>query len=305
MLRPSLPLLVLTLPCLVVAGVSAQRVDPLVLSVRSDLVTLAVTVTDSRGAPITGLRQEQFTVYDEGEVRPIQFFSSEDLPASIGLVLDSSGSMAARRADLIAAVPVFASLRHPLDEYFAVHFNETVWPAFLPSGALFTEHAEQLQAPIAASPSRGLTALYDATSWALDQLDHASHDRRALVAISDGGDNASVHTARDVVEQARRGGVTVYGIALASPDDREARPSVLKMLARETGGRSFLAARPGDLQRSFARIADEITHGYTLAFVPADASDTGFRTVHVAVASADGHRLIARTRGGYYAAVSR
>jgi Ca-activated chloride channel family protein len=287
-----------------VATVSPQQqFEPPVLSVRTDLVTLSVTVVDARGALVSGLRQEHFTVYDDGEPQAIQLFSSEDLPATIGLAIDSSGSMRGRREEVTAAVTAFATLSHPLDEFFTVNFNEAVWPG-LPDKLPFTEDADELRAALATAPARGMTALYDAVRVALDHLRRGTHDRKALVVVSDGGDNASSETLDAVLEYARRTNVAIYTVTFADPDNRDAKPAVLKALARETGGHTFTPRHAAGVTRAFAQIAGEIRSGYTIGFAPAETSARGFRPIRV-VAEAGNHRqLIARTRAGYYAGPS-
>jgi Ca-activated chloride channel family protein len=299
---PSLTLY-LGLSSAVIAAVPQQPVEPPILSVRTDLVTLPVTVVDRHGALVTGLGPEHFTIYDNGERQAIQFFTSEDLPATIGLVLDSSGSMRGRREEVTAAGAAFAAISHPLDEFFTINFNEAVWPG-LPPGALFTEDRRQLGAALSAAPARGMTALYDAVDRALDYLRHGSRDRKALIVISDGGDNASAHTLEAVVAHARRANAVIYSVTLFDRDNRDARPQVLKTLARETGGHAFTPTRPDDVTRSFAQIAREIRSGYTLGYVPADTSGAGFRSLRVVVDADDDRQLIVRTRPGYYAGPS-
>jgi len=131
-----------------------QRVELPILSVRTDLVTLPVTVVDRQGALVTGLRREHFTVYDTGEQQTIQFFTSEDLPATIGLVIDSSGSMRGRREEVTAAAAAFAAISHPLGEFFTVNFNEAVWLG-LPPGVPLTEDTGLLRAALSAAPLCG------------------------------------------------------------------------------------------------------------------------------------------------------
>ena len=299
---PSLALY-LGLSSAVVSALPQQPVEPPILSIRTDLVTLPVTVVDRHGGLVTGLRPEQFTVYDNGERQAIQFFTSEDLPATIGLVLDSSGSMRGRRDEVTAAGAAFAAISHPLDEFFTINFNEAVWPG-LPPGALFTEDRRQLGAALSAAPARGMTALYDAVDRALEYLQRGSRDRRALIVISDGGDNASSQTLDAVLQHARRTNAVIYSVTLFDPDNREARPQVLKTLAREAGGRAFAPGRAEDVTKSFAQIALEIRSGYTIGFVPADTSGAGFRSLRVVVDTGDDRQLIVRTRAGYYAGPS-
>jgi Ca-activated chloride channel family protein len=278
-----------------------QQVEPpLVLSVRTDLVTLPVTVVDRHGKSIAGLRKEDFTVYDNGKQQPIQFFTNEDLPATVGLVIDSSGSMRGRRHEVTAAAAAFADMSHPLDEFFTVNFNEAVWLG-LPPRVDFTEDMDELRVVLAAAPARGMTALYDAVDRALDHLGLGTRDRKALIVVSDGGDNASSTTLDEVLEHARRTNAVIYAVSLADPDDPEVRPRVLKKLARETGGDAFRPTRSEDVMRSFVRIAAELRSGYTIGFIPPETTDGGFRPVRVVVDSGDHRQLTVRTRAGYYA----
>jgi VWFA-related protein len=271
---------------------------PPTLSVRSDLVTLAVTVADGRGQPVDGLHAEQFTVFDGGTPRPIEFFSGDAMAASIGLLLDASGSMRGLRPGIVAAAAAFAQTRLPDDEYFVLHFNEALWPG-LPEGMPFTSDAAVLVNAIGAYPARGTTALYDAVIFGLAHLDTGARDRKALIVVSDGGDNASVHTLQDAVAQARRAAVTIYGISLLDRDSADARPKVLKALAEDTGGRLFTIERPDQAIAAFVAIAREIRSAYAIGFVPLDAPP-GFHAIRVTVGAAGGH-LVARTRAGYYA----
>jgi Ca-activated chloride channel family protein len=278
-----------------------QRVEPPpVLSIKTDLVTLPVTVVDRRGRLVTGLRQEHFTVYDNAEPQTIQFFSDEDVPATIGLVIDASGSMRGRREAVTAAGSAFASLSHPLDEFFTVNFNESVWPG-LPASLAFAEDANQLRAALAAAPARGMTALYDAIDFALDHLQRGTRDRKALIVVSDGDDNASWHDLDGVVARARATNAVIYAVTLVEPDNHDAKPQVLKELARETGGRAFRPGRTDDVMPSFIRIAREIRSGYTIGFSPPETRDGGFHAVRVVADAGDGRQLIARTRAGYHA----
>jgi len=302
------PLLSLTLGLALWSAVGAssppQGDDHPILSVRTDLVTLPVTVVDRHGALVAALRREHFTVYDNGERQTIQFFTNEDLPATIGLVIDSSGSMRSHREEVTAAAAAFAAISHPLGEFFTVNFNEAVWLG-LPPALPFTEDTGQLHAAVSAAPARGMTALYDAVDRALDHLQHGSRDRKALIVVSDGGDNASSRTLEAVVELARRTNAVIYSVTVFDPDNRDARPQVLKTLARETGGRAFTLRGGEGVTGSFAQIAREIRSGYTIGFVPADTSGDGFRPLRVVADAGDDRQLIVRTRAGYYAGPSR
>jgi Ca-activated chloride channel family protein len=296
---PSLALC-LGLSSVVGSALPPQPAEPPILSVRTDLVTLPVTVVDRHGVLVTGLGPEHFTVYDNGERQTIQFFTNEDLPATIGLVLDSSGSMRGRREEVTAAGAAFVAISHPLGEFFTINFNEAVWPG-LPPDVLFTEDRRQLGAALSAAPARGMTALYDAVDRALEHLQRGSRDRKALIVISDGGDNASSQTLEAVLEHARRTNALIYSVTIFDPDNRDARPQVLKALARETGGQAFAPGRAEEITRSFAQIAREIRSGYTIGFVPDDSSGDGFRSIRVVADAGNDRQLVVRTRAGYYA----
>ncbi len=273
---------------------------PPVLSVETDLITLPVTVVDQHGGFVTGLRQEHFTVYDNGERQTIEFFTSEDLPATVGLVIDSSGSMRGRREDVTAAGTAFVAMSHPLDEFFTLNFNEAVWLG-LPPRVIFTEDMDELRDALAAAPAQGMTALYDAVDRALDQLQLGSRDRKALIVVSDGGDNASSHTLDAVLEHARRTNAVLYSVSPFDPDNHDARPQVLKRLARETGGDAFTPKHEDDVMSAFGQIAREIRSGYTIGFSPSSTADGGFRPIRVVADAGDHRQLTVRTRAGYYA----
>ena len=274
--------------------------QPPVLSIHTDLVTLPVTVVDRKGAFVTGLSQDHFTIYDNDESRPIQFFTNEDAPATIGLVIDSSGSMRGRREQIASAVTAFAAMSHPLDEFFTLNFNDRVWLG-LPPSETFTADRNLLLAAISALPTEGMSALYDGLDRALDQLALGTHDRKALIVLSDGGDNASAQTLEGVMEHARRSGAAIYAVTLFDQDNHDARPRVLRKLARETGGDAFTPRRTSDVMDSFTQIARELRSVYTIGFVPPDTAESGFRSIRVVADAGDGRQLIARTRAGYYA----
>ena len=287
------------------ASASSQvKVDqPPILSVTTDLVMLPVSVTDRHGRFVPGLDADNFMVYDNGLPQAIEFFMREEIPATIGLLIDSSTSMRARRNDVTAAGAAFAAMSHPLDEFFTVNFNESVWPG-LPAGTAFTSGGDQLRATLAAAPALGMTALYDAIDYGLVHLQRGTQDRKALVVVSDGGDNASAHAFDAVLEHARTSNVAIYSVALVDPNSRESSPDVLTRLAHETGGIAIKPDRSSDVINAFAQIAREIRSGYALGFSPARTGEGGFHSLHVTVKTADNRILTVRTREGYYARAS-
>lgn len=300
MRRQTLVALGLTLAAVSVIGAQEGSQAPVIISVETNLVTLPVTVVDRRGRFVPGLTRERFAVYDGGELQDIQFFTHEDTPATIGLVIDSSSSMRGRRDDVTAAATAFASLSHPLDQLFTVNFNEAVWPG-LPRHVPFAESVDQLRAALAGAPAQGMTAMYDAIDRALDHLGYGTRDRKVLIVVSDGGDNASARTLAAVLEDARRADAVIYSVILADPDDVDARPDVLRKLSKETGGAAFAPRRVSDVMEAFGRIAQEIRSGYTIGFSPSYPGGDGFRPLRVVATSNDGRPLIVRTRAGYYA----
>jgi Ca-activated chloride channel homolog len=290
----------LVLACGTLAVAAPQQPDRRpTISVETDLVLLPVTVVDNHGVFVPGLAQEHFTVYDNGTPQPVQFFTSEETPATIGLVIDSSSSMRTRRDGVTAAATAFASVSHPLDELFTVNFNEAVWLG-LPPAVVFANDINELHRALAAAPARGMTALYDAVIAALDHLQRGSRDRKALIVVSDGGDNASVQTLNTALERARRTNTVIYAVILLDPDDVEARPQIMKKLARETGGEAFVPKQATDMMEAFTRIAREIRSGYTIGFSPPASPDGSFRSIRVVVDAGDHRQLIVRTRPGYY-----
>jgi VWFA-related protein len=283
-----------------VSGAAQPPIDaPQVLSVETNLVVLPVTVVDRQGRAVTGLTRDDFAVYDNGELQAIQLFTSEDAPWTVGLVIDSSSSMRGQREAVTAAGAAFAEWSHPLDELFTLNFNEVVWLG-LPPTIPFAENAGQLRQVLSAAPVQGMTALYDALDAALRHLDFGTRDRRALIVVSDGGDNASTLTLDAVVEHARRSNAAIYAVILAEADNRDARPGVLKKLARENAGAAFSPRTPDDVVAAFRAIALEIRSGYTIGFSPPRARSGEFRTVRVAADAGDDRKLVARTRAGYY-----
>ncbi len=301
MRRMLLVLMLLTLST-VPAAQAPQRGqgEPPTISVETNLVMLPVTVLARHGEFVTDLTADRFVVYDNGEPQPIEFFSSEEMPATVGLVIDSSSSMRVRRPDVTAAATAFASSAHPLDEMFSVNFNEQVWTG-LPQGVPFADSVAQLHRALARAPAVGMTALYDAVDLALEHLQLGTRDRRALIVVSDGGDNASNRTLDEVLEHARRANVVIYAVLLADPSGHDAKPAVLRKLTKDTGGALVEPRRSEDVMSAFERIGQDIRSGYMLGYSPSAADNGGFRTIKVVATSRDGRPLTVRTRAGYYA----
>jgi Ca-activated chloride channel family protein len=294
------------LACVHAARTLAQDPPPRpVFSSRSDLVVLHVTVLDGRSGFVSGLPREAFRVYEDGRPQEIEFFSNEDSPVTVGLVIDSSGSMQRKREAVIAAGLAFAQSSHPQDEMFTVHFNERVWTG-LPGNQPFTSDLSELRAALERSAARGRTAFFDAVTFALRHLETGHRQKKVLVVISDGGDNASTTTFEELLDRAHRADAVIYAIGLSDWYDREADPDVLRDLAKATGGEAFFVRnteRAKDRATEIlSRIARDIRSGYTIGYTPereVEADADGFRTVKVEVSAPDRRKLTVRARAGY------
>jgi Ca-activated chloride channel family protein len=273
---------------------------PVFSSGSSELVVLPVTVTDRQGRLVSDLPKERFVVLDESRQQEVVLFSNEDVPVSIAIVIDDSGSMRAKLGEVVAATLSFARWSHPQDEIFAIEFNDTVRDA-LGGRRLEAGHTRELEAALRTLIPQGQTALYDALAMALDRLDQAMHARKVLVLLSDGGDNVSKATLDEVLAHARRSNVAIYAIGIYDAGAPDTNPGVLKALAAATGGERFFPRSAGPLLKACLEIAREIRSGYTLGFIP-PARDGRYHAVRVQVDRTDGRRLVVRTRPGYFAA---
>lgn len=280
----------------------SQDAPPKVFSARSEVVVVHVTVTDGKSRPIPGLPREAFTVYEDGRPEAVTFFHNEDNPVTVGLVLDCSGSMQRKREAVIAAGLAFARSSHPKDEMFTVNFNERVWDG-LPPTVPFTTDVGQLQAALERSTARGRTAMFDALVAALKHLNDGHEQKKVLILVSDGGDNASSAKFEDALDLAFRMDAMIYTISVPDQYDSDAKPDVLKKLSRATGGESFFPRKLEQVTSVLERIAHDIRTGYTLGYSPS-ATASGYRPIRVEVRAPDGRKLRVRARSGYIAAGS-
>src|SRR6202158_1299205 len=188
------------LPCVAMSqGVQqTNQAGPYAIRKNVDLVVLRARVRDHKGAPVSGLAQEDFRVYEDKVPQQIESFSHEDVPVTVGLVIDNSGSMRSKRSDVINAALAFARFSNPEDQVFVVNFNEHVSMG-LPGNVPCTGNQEQLEKALSRNKADGLTALYDAVAVALEQLKKGKWDKKVLILISDGGDNASRHKLDEVL----------------------------------------------------------------------------------------------------------
>ena len=270
----------------------------------SDLVVLHVSVRDRSGRYITGLTRDAFTVIDDARPQTLEMFSAEEVPASIGFLIDNSNSMRPSRERVVASAAAFAQKAHPQDEIFVLTFNEAVQEAWRPTVVSEMNPATFAAAMSSAIVARGMTAIYDGIASGLSRLERARHTRQVLIVTSDGGDNASRATLADTLQRVHASDATMYTVALVDPLIRGGNTRLLRRLARSTGGESFEPRRVEDVPDAFERISKDIRSAYTLAYVPtANTSVTGprRRTVKVYVRSQDGRSVSVRTRDGYFA----
>jgi Ca-activated chloride channel family protein len=268
-------------------------------STTTELVVLNVRVTDDDGAHVPNLSQRDFAVYEDGKPQEVTVFADADAPVTVGLIIDSSISMWAIRDRLVAGATAFARASHPENEVFAIAFNDARWPA-LPPSAPFTNNAETFRRALTrVVQPRGKTALYDAINAGLDYAARGTHSRKALVVLSDGGDNASKTTLDDVIRKTQASNVVIHGVALVDPLDRAAKPEILRQLARATGGETFRPATVTDVQEALERVAKDIRSTYLVGYSPSNSTPDAYHTLRVEVLAKDRGDLRVRTREGY------
>lgn len=277
----------------------AQDQPRTVFTSRSEVVVVHVTVTEGKSQLVTGLPQQSFAIFEDGQPQTVTFFHNQDHPVTVGLVIDCSGSMQRKRDAVIAAGIAFAHSSHPQDEMFTVNFNERVWNG-LPESMPFTTDTGQLQYALDQSTARGQTALFDGVRAALKHLADGHEQKKVLIVVSDGGDNASTSKFSDVLDMALRMDAVIYAIGMYDQYDRDAKPDVLRKLAKSTGGVAYFPHAPGDTTKILEEIAHDIRSGYTLGYVPSSAH-AGYRTIRVEVHSPDNRKLSVRARAGYVA----
>jgi Ca-activated chloride channel family protein len=277
-----------------VAETTAIRVD-------SALVQIPVHVTNVFGANVAGLAKDDFQLWEDGVAQSIAHFSMDDAPASVGLVYDCSGSMREKMGQAGAAAEAFFHTANPEDEFFLVEFGD--WPKL---ATPLTTHVDEILTRILRTKPFGRTALLDALEMAMKQMKKAVNPRKALVILSDGGDNQSRRNRREIESALVESDVQVYAMGLyssadsrkLSPEERNG-PKLLEELSEKTGGRMFTVAKAGDLANISARISKELRTEYMLGYSPtAFARDGKYHRIAVKVKGAD---LRVYSRTGYFA----
>lgn len=273
---------------------------PAVFRTDTRLVVLPVTVVDKNGHLVTNLPRNAFQVFENGVQQQIKVFRREDVPVSLGLIVDNSGSMRDKREKVKDASLILVKESNPHDEVFVVNFNDE---AFLDTKD-FTSDIKEMEEALSKIDSRGGTAMRDAIRMSIDHLKEKAHkDKRVLVAITDGNDNASLISLENLVKAAQQSEVLIYTVGLLSEEEnREAKRAerALKALAQATGGEAFFPKDVNEVDRVTRQVARDVRNQYTIAYSPANQSlDGSFRQIKV-VANAPGKPTV-RTRSGYYA----
>ena len=280
---------------------SAQQPAPLFKS-ESNLVVLHVNVFDGRSDAVPDLPKDAFLVVEDGRPQTITFFSGADVPVAVGLVVDNSSSMISRHHMVVSGTTAFAESSHPEDQVFTIVFNENIQFG-LPPTVPFTTNPTLVRASLTRFPAGGMTALHDAVVAGLEHLQEAEHQKRVLIVLSDGKDNASQHSEDDMLQRAARSDAIIYAVSTARRGSSVSDPGLLRELAEISGGVAFFPRDDRGTVEAFREIATNIRRGYSLGYTPTNASRDGrYRRIEVMVrAPGRSNNLRVNARHGYFA----
>ena len=293
----------LSLALFLTALLSGQAQAPFdgefILHTDSELVVLNVGVQDAHGTNIKGLSAQAFQVFEDGRLQTIKQFAAEDRPVTVGIVVDTSGSMRRKQAEAITAAIAFVESSNPDDETFVVNFNDHA-SLGLPSDVAFSQNPLQLRTALYARRPEGRTALYDALTLAANHLAKAKWESKALLLISDGGDNNSTHTLQEAAHSVELSGAAVYSVALYDPEEPEHNLGILHRLSQQSGGEDFVPAQLSEIGPVCLRIAKDIRASYTLAYTPPNPDRYAVpRKIRVVAAAPAMGKLKVRARTRY------
>ena len=278
---------------------------PAIFRSESDLVVLHVNVFDGRSDAVANLPQSAFQVLEDNQPQPITFFNNVDVPVAVGLVIDNSGSMITRHNMVVAGTRAFAQSSHSEDEVFTIIFNEHVRYG-LPDTVAFTQNPTQVEAGVNRFNPGGKTALHDAVIAGLEHLEEATLQKRVLVVLSDGDDNASQNSSDTMLERARRSDAMIYTVSTADLDTNVGKPRLLRKLAELSGGAAYTPDTDAEVVEAFSDIASNIRRGYSIGYVSTNAVHDGrFRRVKVTVRAPGYKNLTVSARDGYLASRHR
>jgi Ca-activated chloride channel homolog len=288
-------------------NVPSLPIEEPTMRVESTLVTIPARITTIGGVPLTDLRKEDFRLFEDNVEQTIVHFGMDDAPVSIGLVFDVSGSMSNKMRKACEAVKEFFKTANPADEFFLIKFNERVKVA-----VPFTKDNDLVYHAIARTSPFGQTALLDAIHVAMKQMKRASHAHKAIVIVSDGGDNWSRHSVREIRNELMESDAQVFALGIFDrdymikhPSEERRGPILLDELAEETGGRHYPVDNLDDLPAISTRLSRELRNQYELGYYPSNPMHDGkYRRVKLTLKmdkAGDGVRLHADYRRGYYA----
>jgi VWFA-related protein len=264
-----------------------------------NLVVLPVVVRDRQSHFVSGLEASNFQVREDGHPQTITLFRNEDIPVTVGLVVDHSGSMAARQLEVIEGAQAFVQASNAQDKEFVINFGDSV-SLGLPKNVAFTNDVNILREALSTPYASGRTALFDAVLTAIKHLQQDDREKKVLILISDGGDSVSRHSFADVLRMAQSTGVVIYSIGLLDEHNADQNPKVLQKFAAATGGQAYFPNSFFEVIKVCREIAMDIRHQYTLGYSPPDSARPGYRKIYVS-ARASGHgKLFVRTRAGYF-----
>jgi Ca-activated chloride channel family protein len=278
----------------------AQDDNNFKLNVNVDLTEVHVSVTDEKDHPIGNLQRENFRVFEDQRQQNLSVFKHEDIPVSLGLVIDNSRSMEPRKQRLDAAALAFVRKSNPEDETFIVHFDDT---ARLDRD--FTNSVPLLEETLASVKPYGQTAIYDALILALHQMNHAQGMKKAILLLTDGVDNSSKHPLAEAIDEAKRSEVAVYTVGLLSESGGQKGEDSLVRIAEASGGRAFFPSTVDEARADMERVARDLREQYTLGYIPSNPSRAGgWRSVRVEISPPPSTqrtvKLNANYRHGYY-----
>jgi Ca-activated chloride channel family protein len=272
------------------------------MQVNVSMVLVNATVTDPMNRFVTGLEKENFSVYEDKIEQSIVHFSSQDMPISIGIIFDTSGSMTSKIEKSREACIQFMKLANPEDEFFLVGFNDRV---YLEQD--FTSHVDDITKRVIFDKAKGQTALLDAIYFGIEKVAHGHYPRKALLIISDGGDNHSRYSEKDVKEYVKESDAQLFAIGIYNPfadaPEEKRGPALLTELAEITGGREYTLNTVSDLEDIVTKIAIELRNEYVLGYISKNEQRDGrWRKIKVKLTPPRGlPPLSVSAKTGYYA----
>lgn len=273
------------------------------IKVDVNFVVLHTTVLDDRGKFVEGLTQDNFRVYEDKVEQKLSIMKREDIPVSMGLVIDNSGSMRDKRSRVNEAALTLVQNSNPQDEAFVVNFNDDF---YLDLDKDFSSSIPELKEALERIDARGSTALYDAMIGSLDHLKKGHKEKKVLLVVTDGEDNSSRSTLEKTIRELQKTDTVVYTIGLLGQESKKNAKKArraLEEISLASGGLAFFPENVEDVHAICEQVAHDIRHQYTLGYYPSNAAKDGtFRSVHVEVIPPRGHgKLSVRTRNGYFA----